>query len=580
MLIGEKYDYNILAAQYDFKNYIVFKCKLPYQNLLDMDIYKAKRTFELSERLALPKRERQVIYALSRNCIKDQAIPSKGLIFNYNVSQEKYSFFTTDIDILVECFEDEHNVILQLYKEESEYHDLSILIQTTLSFFAHKYNEVVGGSDFFLPFAGECGAFFSYYIVNNMINEIYKLKTGLIIPSITLVDKPHHQYDNLHTEIDKPFLIWKYYFNKAKYSYYVYDNLDCILSTAISLESYLNYLIDINKLRAKYEEHRIQQQKKSKSSKGFFFTLKFLFNEDKISLQEKELISTTYNKIAKFRNDIVHGNIYSPIQDRKNSTIAYEAVVDLYKNIERIDKIETQEFYSRNEPRYSKANMNFKKAKQYIEQKRYEDAKKIYQEIMREGFFKLVCTFKLGECHKGLGEYEEAEQNFTKCIEENYSLINALYLRAECRFLSGKYDSALLDYKELVKRDPDEEINYKRLGYIYINLHQYQNAIQSYRQLLCLSKSEGVYFACLGLAYNYNNQRDQALQILDEGLSLFPNHKDILKIRCDVYIDYYIYEKKHQNEVLQCVNNQILTSKNSEYYIRIKELIEKNLDNA
>lgn len=574
MLIGEKFDYQVVACQYSLKNYILFRCKLPYQNLLDMDIYKATREFELSERLNLPKRTRQVVYALSRNCIKDQAIPSKGTLFTYNVTEEKYSFFTSDIDILIECFEEEDDIILKLYDEESEHHDLSILVQTTLSFFAHKYNEVIGGSDFFIPFAEECGALQSYYIVNNVVNEIYKLKKGLIISGITLINKPAHKNDNLHDEIDRPFQIWKYYFNKAKHSYYVYDNLDCILSTAISLESYLNYLIDLKCLREQYEYARKQAERKKQSAKGFYFTLKFLGEKRIISKHQKDKIAKVYSDISGFRNNIVHGNIYSPIQDRVNAKIAYDAILDLYNTIEGIEKGDAKVFYPSNEVNYNKANVLFKKAEEYIAQKQYEQAKQTYIEIMKDGFFNMYCIFKLGRCHKELGEYEEAEAYFTKCIEESYCIMNALYLRAECKFFRQKYEDALLDYRELIKKDPKEESNYKIVGDIHIKLDQYEEAIRSYKQLLTISKSEGAYFACLGYAYNCNNQREQALQILAEGLSLYPNHKEILWIRCKVYIDYFIHEKKYKTETLQNIKVQIEEGENGDYYKQIYELIK------
>jgi hypothetical protein len=127
--------------------------------------------------------------------------------------------------------------------------------------------------------------------------------------------------------------MWKYFFNKAKYAYTRYDNLESILSSAISLEAYIEELIQKNNLEQSFENYMFQ---KNKQNKSFFEVTNYLFKEGILTNKSKKNINKLFGKINVMRNDIVHGKITTPILNRENAEKIIEEITMFYSNI--IDK--------------------------------------------------------------------------------------------------------------------------------------------------------------------------------------------------------------------------------------------------
>ena len=73
---------------------------------------------------------------------------------------------------------------------------------------------------------------------------------------------------------------------------------------------------------------------------------------------------------------------------------------------------------------------------------------------------------------------------FTKVIEKKPIFAEAWNKRATVHYLLGDFDSSILDIKETLKREPRHFGAMDGLGLIFIHLQEYENAIDVYDQML------------------------------------------------------------------------------------------------
>ena len=82
------------------------------------------------------------------------------------------------------------------------------------------------------------------------------------------------------------------------------------------------------------------------------------------------------------------------------------------------------------------------------------------------------------------GQLESSIVMFTKVIEKKPIFAEAWNKRATVHYLLGDFDSSILDIKETLKREPRHFGAMDGLGLIFIHLQEYENAIDVYDQML------------------------------------------------------------------------------------------------
>lgn len=324
MLIGEKFNIENIANENALSKFILFECSLPYKIDLDIDIYQMNVKVDLSKKIKYIDKERKIIFIVTHKCLKNQQVPSKKTVFEYNHTNQLYSFFTTDINILIEYFDNDN--INEIFKDK----ELTIILQSALELFASKYNESASGMDFFTPLANETGAQRVSCFEKNNLKDDYKRTNFLMSASYYLEMGEPYEVQNLKSILNEPYNMWKYFFNKAKYAYSRYDNLESVLSSAISLEAYIEELIQKNNLEQSFENYMIQ---KNKSNKSFFEVTNYLFKKGILTTKSKKNINKLFGKINVMRNDIVHGKITTPILNRENAEKIIEEMTFFYSTI-------------------------------------------------------------------------------------------------------------------------------------------------------------------------------------------------------------------------------------------------------
>ena len=109
MLIGEKFSVLDIVLRYGIKNFLKFSCRLPYQLSTSIDVFDANINMQLSEKIKLTNKK--IIYAVTEELIRNQSIPSRGSLWECNPFANDYSFFITNIDIIIEVDENEDKML-------------------------------------------------------------------------------------------------------------------------------------------------------------------------------------------------------------------------------------------------------------------------------------------------------------------------------------------------------------------------------------------------------------------------------------------------------------------------------------
>ena len=207
------------------------------------------------------------------------------------------------------------------------------ICQNALIIFSSKYNESVSGKDFWIPLVSEIGLQFCRLFTRNSLDASYSAKKLIIRKGFFMPISDNHRKENLHKIMDEPYVMWKYFFNKAKYSFDTYDNLECIINSAISLEAYLQEQIRKYNLNDNLDKFI---QENSIKNISFFQITKFLRLNTVFTKEEENFINKIFGKISGMRNSIIHGKITTPILSRQNANIAKLGIVELYSRFENI----------------------------------------------------------------------------------------------------------------------------------------------------------------------------------------------------------------------------------------------------
>lgn len=523
MFIGEKFSLTDILLRYGIKNFLKFSCRLPYQLLTNIDVFDINVNMQLSENIKLENQK--IIYAITEELIEHQAIPSKGTLWGCNPFSNDYSFFITNIDIIVEIDEKYDEIIDLIFKKVRNV-ELTTIFQSALEIFASKYNEAMSGKDIFNPIARECGANICGYYKRNKMNGKYESKNFILIANYDDAIPNDREVENLKDIINEPYKTWKYFYNKAIYSFFKSKNLDCVLYGAISLESYLNYLIERNNLEKKFDVFKEEKEKDGKVI-GFFATTKFLKNENIISNKIEAEINSVYGKISKYRNDIVHGKIQTPLLGREIALQTQNGLQKIYNKIEKNNNsIKVSETFETIAIKVEKEK-NF-----LLEHNKLNNLENI-NSFINNNQFKEVCLLLRGKHFMEVGDYKKAISDYSECINSEYQLETSLHNRANAYIKSGEFEKAINDMDTL-----ESLLGEKKIECIYINrgialfyMKNYEEAMKQFDYAIKLNNSI-IAYRFKAMIFLELNELEDATKQINLAISKEPSFENyILKIQ-------------------------------------------------
>lgn len=557
MLKNENFNIFDIAEKNNYKRFIHFRVTLRDKIKYDIELIEGTINFT-GDKKNHPKRN--VVFACQTYFRNNQSVPPKynNSFLTYKPISETYSYETSVIDILLECSDKDFKEMTDNLPENEKEKEIEIKLYELLEYFSYKYNLAVSGNDFIDTLELCVGSFkYSSYYRNKKTGK-YESKIFLIMPSLSIFYRQKESELNLQKVVNNNIPAWKYFVNKTKYNYTVYNNIDCVINAAISIESYIIYLI---KKENKYSEYI----KKYKRKLGFKSAIDFCETNKIINKEIIEILNQGYEKIGKYRSLIIHGAIDSPIIDRKQAKKSYETIVDIFSSID-------QKLYNKKELLIPSAYFetdynNMKKILFDYKNGNFQSALDKLNDNIEKNIFKDLSIFNRGKCYIALKKSEEAIEDFNQCISNRYRLIESYnYLGMELIKIN-KYEEAKKVYLKVIKLDSSYSEFYYNLGIAQQLLKEYDDAIISYNSALSIEKC-GAYYYNLGTVYYYKKDITNTILNYNQTIKLEPNNSKYLYERAFLY-ETLNQPTKAEKDIVKCYKYY----KNDPHIALIKERI-------
>ena len=200
------------------------------------------------------------------------------------------------------------------------------------------------------------------------------------------------------------------------------------------------------------------------------------------------------------------------------------------------------------------------KAKIFEEQKNYNNAIELYNEIIPKFPYDDNIFYKKGICLENMEEYQEALKNFEQGLDINKSNIDCLYhkgyccdilnnkkealkcyddiikskeknidnkIKEDCLILKSKiliddekYDDALQGLNEALRLNPDNSYIYFYKGFINNKKGEHQEALNNYLKSIEINNKDKIIYYNLGLAYLEISDFEKSLNYLNKSYEL------------------------------------------------------------
>ena len=274
------------------------------------------------------------------------------------------------------------------------------------------------------------------------------------------------------------------------------------------------------------------------------------------------------------------------------------------------------------------------KAKIFEEQKNYNNAIELYNEIIPKFPYDDNIFYKKGICLENMEEYQEALKNFEQGLDINKSNIDCLYhkgyccdilnnkkqalkcyddiikskeknidnkIKEDCLILKSKiliddekYDDALQGLNEALRLNPDNSYIYFYKGFINNKKEEHQEALNNYLKSIEINNKDKIIYYNLGLAYLEISDFEKSLNYLNKSFeldntfyqALIKSGEVLLKSKeydksIEIFDKILNNEKEKNNELALLRKGDALFMKNSfkealELYENVLKLNENN----
>ena len=467
--VAHEPNFQDVANRYSIRKFLLFQCCLSYKIWAKTDFFVYEGQFDFSSKILNKDISRRVVYMPFEKIVFGQELPGRNAI-SYNFMSKLYEHWISDLWILVEIFDTEEANIRET-KDIGD--DLSEVLQITYEIFLQKYNEMGNGYDFLTPLIYETGAQIIFLFILDIDSGQYNQVFHYVQPINSFRDRIFIPPANFSSQLNTPNLMWKYYFNKSIFSYNKYANYDCILFSAICLESYIGSIVEKNQLEQKiksaYEEKtktkcleiaRIISEKPEKSihrflpqPRGFSDSAEYLCANQYISKPIFSAIKDAYSKINTMRNQIVHGTLKSPIIDREKASDAINALI-LWKN--QIPQEDENSGIS-SEPSSAEAYSLYFRFVNKIDEMDFVGAKSLLSTCIDKKIYLNMTYYLRGLCNLKIHDYEAAIIDFTESINREVYVNRALFGRFTAYKEWGKINLARQDIDILIAKCPNNQ---------------------------------------------------------------------------------------------------------------------------
>ena len=328
MLLNEEMDIERMIQGQGLQAFIHINGILPYLIDINTDLYIFSLSINMNGVFNSDFKKRKILFTTCQKWVENQKIPAIKSVLSFCPSTQLYTNRISKYKICIQIFENEIDYFMD---NENFIDKVKVLYQSVLSFISAKYNQVKLGKDCINISMEDGGSpqilFFKKY------SSTYKCEKFVAFSSFTVSNSIKHSDLDFSHALNEKDIIWLYYFNLSIYSFNRQDYLNSIIYCAISLESYLNYLIDLNSLSSEFNIYNSKLKEKERVP-GFFTTCSFLKLHNILDNKVLNKIKSCYGELSIQRNDIIHGNILSIMIDSSISKKSIEKLDDIYSTVE------------------------------------------------------------------------------------------------------------------------------------------------------------------------------------------------------------------------------------------------------
>ncbi|MCX6233741.1 MAG: tetratricopeptide repeat protein [Bacteroidetes bacterium] len=148
----------------------------------------------------------------------------------------------------------------------------------------------------------------------------------------------------------------------------------------------------------------------------------------------------------------------------------------------------------------NQATALLEKAGEKVNQKDYQGAMALYQEVMKMDQNNEIAYNGMGLCKFKLSDRDGALKDLNRAIELKPDYGMAYYNRAVCKFGSSDLQGAIQDYDKAIELMPDFAHAYVNRGVCKYQLSDLQGAIQDYTKSIELNPTYGIVYFNRGMA--------------------------------------------------------------------------------
>jgi len=145
--------------------------------------------------------------------------------------------------------------------------------------------------------------------------------------------------------------------------------------------------------------------------------------------------------------------------------------------------------------------MNKDNISRHIELGQWEEALRLLEMRVSQGFWTENDAYQLNLCCLKLGNPEKALIYINKAIEKWQDRADLLSERGVVYFHLGKKSLALIDFDQAVLMEPDNPYRYSSRAYIKDSLGDIEGAIKDYEKAIALDPEDAIAHNNLGLLY-------------------------------------------------------------------------------
>ncbi|MCX7974803.1 MAG: tetratricopeptide repeat protein [Candidatus Aminicenantes bacterium] len=152
------------------------------------------------------------------------------------------------------------------------------------------------------------------------------------------------------------------------------------------------------------------------------------------------------------------------------------------------------------------------KGNQLFDEKRYEEAIKVFEEIIQREPEAFIIYLNIGHCYFQMERYEQAIENYQKVLARQGDNKNALIGIGNAYLNMGKKEEALAWYSKIKFEDIDDPIVLYNMGNSFYEHSMYEESVKYYERAIKLQNDFLEARYRLGLAYIALGKNEAALQ--------------------------------------------------------------------